>query len=337
MAIRNFSSTAADTTLTTPSVAADTTLDVAATTGFPAPPFILALEPDTANQEVVLVTGVAGLTLTVTRGYDSTVAVNHASGVVARHSHAAIDFREANVHVNSAAGVHGVGGDVVGTTGKQVLTNKDFTAVSNTFPASLATDAEVQTVSDDLAAHAAKTAAHGASGAVVGTTGTQTLTNKTLDSPTITGVGHRVAAVKTADESVASSTTLQDDDHLLVALEAGTYVLDGWLLVVSGGGQTGDWSGAFTFSGTATGAVGALGAELDMSGQSATLMRNLSQTALTDPLRAGVNAANGNILLRGTVVVTAPGTLRLRWAQFVSTTDATIVRSGSWIRCERVA
>lgn len=35
--------------------------------------------------------------------------------------------------------------------------------------------------------HAALTAAHGATGAVVGTTNTQTLTNKTLTSPTITG------------------------------------------------------------------------------------------------------------------------------------------------------
>lgn len=41
----------------------------------------------------------------------------------------------------------------------------------------------------DLNTHEALTATHGASGAIVGTTNTQTLTNKTLTAPTITGAG----------------------------------------------------------------------------------------------------------------------------------------------------
>lgn len=180
MAIRNFSSTAADTTLTTPSVAADTTLDVAATTGFPAPPFILALEPDTANQEVVLVTGVAGLTLTVTRGYDSTVAVDHASGVVARHSHAAIDFREANTHANSTDGIHGVTGSVVGTSDTQTLTNKTLSVDSNTIDGIAASSFVVTDSLGKVDGSAAQKAVP--SGAVVGTTDAQVVTNKTFDS-----------------------------------------------------------------------------------------------------------------------------------------------------------
>lgn len=46
-------------------------------------------------------------------------------------------------------------------------------------------DQRVQVGDDALTAHAALTAAHGATGAVVGTTNTQTLTNKTLTTPTI--------------------------------------------------------------------------------------------------------------------------------------------------------
>jgi hypothetical protein len=50
-----------------------------------------------------------------------------------------------------------------------------------------------------------------------------TLTNKTLTSPVInsaTGIGQTVWKYKTAAENVASSATLQDDDHLVVAMDA---------------------------------------------------------------------------------------------------------------------
>jgi hypothetical protein len=135
---RNYSSTAVDTTLSSGVSPANTTITVASTTGFPAAPFTLALDAGTASQELVLVTAVGGTTLTVTRGYDSTVAATHEAGAAVSHSHAAIDFREA------------------GTT------------------------------KDNYDAHAAATVAHGATGAVVGTTNTQTLTNKTLTAPALT-------------------------------------------------------------------------------------------------------------------------------------------------------
>jgi hypothetical protein len=115
------------------------------------------------------------------------------------------DFREANTHINSNAGVHGIAGSVVGTTDTQVVTNKDLTNPSNSFPSSLATVTGAQALthkdltdatnsfpgslatSAALTAHTSATAAHGTSGAVVGTTDAQTLTNKTLASPTVTG------------------------------------------------------------------------------------------------------------------------------------------------------
>lgn len=73
----------------------------------------------------------------------------------------------------------GLSGNAVGTSDVQVLTNKDLSSATNTFPSSLATD-------EELSAHSDATAAHGATGAVVGTTNTQTLTNKTLTDPVIT-------------------------------------------------------------------------------------------------------------------------------------------------------
>ena len=169
MTLRNYSSTAAETTLSAGVDASTTTLTVSATTGFPATPFVLAIDAGAAAQELVLVTNVAGTTLTVTRAYDSTVGAAHSTGAVVSHSHAAIDFREANTHVNAESGVHGATGDVVGTTDTQTLTNKTLALGSNTvsgtkaqFNAAL-TDGDFATLA-----------------------GTESLTNKDLSSATNT-------------------------------------------------------------------------------------------------------------------------------------------------------
>lgn len=58
---------------------------------------------------------------------------------------------------------------------------------------------------------------------MVGVATAQTLTNKTLTTPVInsaTGIWQALVKRKTADETVANSTTLQDDDHLVFAIGA---------------------------------------------------------------------------------------------------------------------
>lgn len=185
MTLRNFSSTAAQTTLSAGVTSAATTLTVAATTGFPPAPFILAVNAGASAQELVLVTAVAGTNLTVTRGYDSTVASAHDAGAAIQHSHAALDFREANAHVDATTGVHGTTGALVGTADTQTLTNKTVSADSNTingFAASSFLVSDATGKADGAAAQKAIPA-----GAVVGTTDTQALTNKTLTAPTIDG------------------------------------------------------------------------------------------------------------------------------------------------------
>lgn len=180
MTARNYSSNATATTLVNPITDTATSMVVAATTGFPAAPFILAVDPGEVTQELVLVTAIAGTTLTVTRGFDSTSATAHDAGAVVQHSHAAIDFREPQQHIAGTSGVHGVTGDVLGTTDAQVLTHKDLTSATNTFPSSLTTDTE-------LATHAAlASGVHGVAGTVVGTSDAQALSNKDLTDPTNT-------------------------------------------------------------------------------------------------------------------------------------------------------
>lgn len=289
MTTRNYSSTAADTTLTGTINDSQTTLVVGATTGFPAAPFSIIIAPGTVSQEIVLVTGIAGTTLTITRGYDSTPALAHTAGAVIQHCHAAIDFREAGAHVAASTGVHGVTGSVVGTsdtqsltnktiagtntingftadrfmksdgTGKlasstlalptsavlgltdtQAPTNKDLSSGTNTFPAALATDAEVSTaVSTAVTTHAALTATHGATGAVMGTTNTQTVTNKNLTSATNTLPSDvvRFLASATAGINRSTSGSTQVVNTGFSAVNGGIYRISGYTEVMNDGDE----------------------------------------------------------------------------------------------------
>ncbi len=78
---------------------------------------------------------------------------------------------------------HGVAGAVVGTTDTQTLTNKSISGeqINSGTVADARIDAAICRDSE-LTTHGNLTAAHGATGAVVGTTNTQTITNKTMGS-----------------------------------------------------------------------------------------------------------------------------------------------------------
>lgn len=96
--------------------------------------------------------------------------------------------------------------DVASLAGAETLTNKNLSSGTNTFPSSLATDAEVATA---VSTHAAvASAVHGVTGSVVGTTDTQTLTNKNLADDTNTFPAEVVyaRAVGTVGQVIASGT-----------------------------------------------------------------------------------------------------------------------------------
>ena len=132
MATRNFSSVAVQATLTEAVTSVGTSWKVTDVTGWPSPPFVVIADKDKAAEEAALVTAVSGTTITVTRGWDSTPALPHEAGATVTHGVTAVDFRDANLHVNATVGVHGVTGAVVGTTDTQVLDNKTFTSSSGT-------------------------------------------------------------------------------------------------------------------------------------------------------------------------------------------------------------
>jgi hypothetical protein len=153
---RYYSSTAVETSLQS-SIAAqaqgatNASFIVASISGFPGDfPYTLIVDPDTSKEEVVTVTAGSGTTLTVTRGSDNTQGVAHSAGAVVRHGVSGRDFRESQTHIASR------GYD---------------------------TDSALMALANQTHVHGLATG----DGVVVGTLKAQTLENKTLVSPTITG------------------------------------------------------------------------------------------------------------------------------------------------------
>jgi hypothetical protein len=112
---RYYSATALDTSLTTSITTSNTSIVVGATTGYPSSyPFVLALDYNSASEELVLVTAASGLTLTVTRAYNGTTAQNHTAGALIRHVITAQDLTDTQVHYATtlAQGAHGVTGSL---------------------------------------------------------------------------------------------------------------------------------------------------------------------------------------------------------------------------------
>lgn len=188
---RFYSSTAQQSTLTGGITPSDTTMAVASTAGFPgSTPYTLAVDYGSSGMELVEVTGVASLTLTITRAIDGTSGASHSVGAVVRHVASARDFTDSRTHEAASTDVHGLAGGaaVVGTTSTQTLTNKTLSSgvLSGTFTGTK-TFSEPTTFSG--------VANLNAGGALVGTfSGTHTLSGAvTFSSTAALGAGGSMA------------------------------------------------------------------------------------------------------------------------------------------------
>lgn len=150
---------------------------------------------------------------------------------------------ELDAHIDLTDNVHGVTGNVVGTSDSQTLTNKTLgsgTVLSanidavNTYTienleepvnnqdaaTKYYVDTEVSGVSGDLSTHEqATTGIHGVTGNIVGTSDSQTLTNKTISGSdnTLSNIGNASltnseVTINNNSVSLGSSITLDTDD-----------------------------------------------------------------------------------------------------------------------------
>ena len=221
MTTRQYSSRSQQTTLTGAITSGATSMTVVSGTGLlggvtiPAGrTFTLVIDVDTALEEIVDATAVSTNTFTITRGVDGSTAQEHSAGAVVRHMAIGRDYRDANLHAEADASyndgggnahsMHGIAageGVVVGTLKTQTLTNKTLTSPTISNPTITGTSGvETSIVFEGSTADAYETTLTvvdptqdntitlpNTTGTVVIADATQTLTNKTLTSPTISG------------------------------------------------------------------------------------------------------------------------------------------------------
>ena len=225
-----------------------------------------------------------------------------------------IDGSAAGTIVNSKAVVYGSAGEVNATTLQIAGTSLTATATELNYvdgvTSAIQTQLNNKASSSDLTTHTGATEAHGATGAVVGTTNTQTLTNKTLTSPTLTTPALGVATADSINGTTIPSTKtlVVTTDKLNVLAATSSSELAG---IISD--ETG--TGALVFAntptlvtpniGAATGTSLVLSGDLTVNGTTTTINsteitiddKNLTLGSVATPTDAG--ADGGGLTLKG--------------------------------------
>jgi hypothetical protein len=196
--------------------------------------FTVAIDPDTANEEIVFITGNSGDTFTIVRGRSGSTAITHASGASVRHVMTSNDLDYFNTAIQPAtltakgdtyvATSSGVVTNLAAGTNGQVLTADSTVAKGLKWATPTTGSVTSVTAGTGLSGGTITTSGTIAIDATVATlTGTQTLTNKTLTSPTIntpkTTIGFN------AQTGTTYSLVLTDQDKLVTLSNASAITL----------------------------------------------------------------------------------------------------------------
>jgi len=248
--------------------------------------FTIAIDPDTANEEIVFITGNSGDTFTIVRGRSGSTAITHASGATVRHVLTSNDLDYFNTALQPSQ-----------LTAKGALITA--TAASTASTLSVGTNGQVLTA-DSTEAKGIKwatpatgsvtsiTAGTGLSGGTITTTGTiaidatvatltgsQTLTNKTLTSPVINTAKTTIGF--NAQTGTTYSLVIADQDKLVTLSNASAITLTITNGVFSAGQQIN---------------VQQIGAgQVTIQGDGTTVLTSTGATSTAPKLRAQFSAA----------------------------------------------
>ena len=311
MTVRKYTSRSQQTTLSSAVTSGATVIPVtnastllAGTTISAGQTFVVVIDPDTALEEIVEITAASSNNLTVTRAVDMSgaSAQDHSSGAVVRHMIIGRDLRESNLHIeatgayNDGTGthaMHGLGssdGVVVGTTATQTLTNKTLTA-----PILTGAGVDASIVFEGATADAFETTLTvvdptqdntitlpNTTGTVVIVDAVQTLTNKTLTSPTISGTPV-ITGLSSAGMVSTSATPKDYVDSILGSATAAS--------TSAASAATSASSAATSASSAATSASAAL-TSANSASTSATNAATSAASALTSQTAAATSATS---------------------------------------------
>lgn len=155
------------------------------------------------------------------------------------------------------------------------------------------------------------------------------------------GKGTKTYVRKSAAESLASNTTMQNDDHLVFTLAASAvYDLRTYLAV--SGPAAGDFKTQWAFTGAASGGNHtnryAIGPAISVADVADTNLRS-SRQGWTTSVSYGTDGTNTSHIEEGGLLDTlaGSGTITLQWAQNTSNATSTVVSTSSYAILERLA